>query len=43
MNEGLAMVIGMSIAYFASFLGLFLAWVAYRKRYQENRNEADKR
>lgn len=31
MNEGLTMVIGMSIAYFASFLGLMLAWISYRK------------
>ncbi len=31
MNEGLTMVIGMSIAYFASFLGLILAWISYRK------------
>jgi hypothetical protein len=35
MNKGLAMVIGMSIAYFASFLGLVLAWVTYRK-HQKN-------
>jgi len=32
MNEALAMVIGMSIAYAASFLGLILAWYNYRKR-----------
>ena len=25
------MVIGMSIAYLASFLGLILAWISYRK------------
>jgi hypothetical protein len=31
MNKGLAMVIGMSIAYGASFLGLILAWISYRK------------
>ena len=31
MNKGLTMVIGMSIAYFASFLGLILAWISYRK------------
>lgn len=36
MNKGLAMVIGMSIAYFASFLGLILAWVSYRKHQREN-------
>ncbi len=32
MNQGHAMVIGMSIAYFASLLGLMLAWYSYRKR-----------
>jgi hypothetical protein len=31
MDKGLSMVIGMSIAYLASFIGLVLAWVAYRK------------
>jgi hypothetical protein len=31
------MVIGMSIAYFASFLGLVLAWVSYRRH--QNRSE----
>lgn len=31
MDKGLAMVIGMSIAYAASFLGLLLAWYSYRK------------
>lgn len=32
MDRGLTVVIGMSIAYVASFLGMFLAWQAYRKR-----------
>ena len=31
MDKGLAMVIGMSIAYLASFIGLLLAWRYYRK------------
>jgi hypothetical protein len=35
MNKGLAMVIGMSIAYLASFLGLALAWYSYRKHQKE--------
>lgn len=35
MNEGLAMVIGMSVAYFFSFLGLILAWVSFRKHKKE--------
>ena len=32
MNEGLSVVIGMSIAYVASFTGLIFAWIHYRKR-----------
>ncbi len=32
MSEGLMVVIGMSIAYLASFLGMLLAYVSYRKR-----------
>lgn len=36
MNQGLATVIGMSIAYFASFLGLLLAWRSYRKHHRED-------
>lgn len=35
MDKGLAMVIGMSIAYAASFLGLILAWRSYRKHHQK--------
>jgi hypothetical protein len=31
MEQGLTMVVGMSIAYLASFVGLLLAWRAYRK------------
>jgi hypothetical protein len=41
MNKGLAMVIGMTIAYFASFLGLILAWYTYRKHHP-NEKEMDK-
>jgi len=37
MNNALAMVIGMSIAYAASFLGLLLAWYNYRKRHSVQR------
>lgn len=33
-ENALPMVIGMSIAYFVSFLGLILAWVNYRKRHK---------
>ena len=32
MNQALATVIGMSIAYVFSFLGLVLAWRAYHSR-----------
>jgi hypothetical protein len=35
MDRGLAMVIGMSIAYLASFIGLILAW-RYYKKYKKN-------
>jgi len=38
MDKGLAMVIGMSIAYLASFLGLVLAWRYYNK-YKKNGSE----
>ena len=31
MEKGLTVVIGMSIAYFASFLGMFLAYFSYKK------------
>lgn len=32
MDKGLVTLIGMSIAYVASFLGLGLAWWSWRKR-----------
>jgi hypothetical protein len=35
MDKGFAMVIGMSIAYFASFVGLLLAWYSYRKHHKK--------
>ena len=38
MNQGLAVVIGMSIAYIASFLGLLLAFFSYRKRHKKNKD-----
>ncbi len=37
MDKGLATVIGMSIAYVASFLGLALAWYSYRKHHKEKK------
>jgi hypothetical protein len=39
MNKGLAMVVGMTIAYLASFLGLILAWVSYRKHHPKQKKE----
>ena len=38
MDKGFAMVIGMSIAYLASFLGLVLAWRYYNK-YKKNSSD----
>ncbi len=35
MDKGLAVVIGMSIAYIASFLGMALAWYSYNKHKKE--------
>lgn len=37
-DKGFAMVIGMSIAYLASFIGLILAWRSYRIH---NKNKED--
>jgi hypothetical protein len=35
MKQGLTVVIGMSIAYFFSFLGLLLAYYSYKKKRRE--------
>lgn len=35
MDRGLAMVIGMTIAYGASFLGMAFAYVGWKKRHRE--------
>ncbi len=35
MSKGLMVVIGMSIAYLASFLGLVFAWIYYKKNKKE--------
>lgn len=37
MDKGFYMVVGMSIAYLASFLGLALAWYSWRKHEKEKR------
>lgn len=38
MKQGLAVVIGMSIAYFFSFLGLLLAYHSYKKKRGEKKD-----
>lgn len=38
MSQSLAVVIGMSIAYFFSFLGLLLAFYSYRKKHKERKD-----
>jgi len=38
MNQSLAVVIGMSIAYLFSFLGLLLAYYSYRKKRKERKD-----
>ena len=35
MEKGLAVVLGMTIAYFVSVLGLILAYFSYKKRKQK--------
>lgn len=37
MPEQLGVVIGMSIAYIASFAGLIFAYISYRKRHKEKK------
>jgi hypothetical protein len=43
MDQGLVMVIGMTIAYVASFIGLGLAWWAWRRRVDLRDDETDAR
>lgn len=38
MEKGLTVVIGMSIAYVASLLGMFLAYFSYKKHKREQTN-----
>lgn len=37
MSQGLSVVIGMSIAYLFSFLGLLLAYFSYKKKQKEKK------
>jgi hypothetical protein len=39
MDQGFAVVIGMSIAYFFSFLGLLLAYFSYRKKKRDKEKD----
>jgi len=43
MDKGLVTVIGMSIAYAASFLGMGLAWWSWRKRRRGGNRDGDGR
>jgi hypothetical protein len=36
MNEGMSVLVGMSIAYVASFIGMIVAYVAYKRRHKGN-------
>jgi len=38
MSQGFSVVIGMSIAYFFSFLGLLLAYFTYRKKHKKKKD-----
>jgi uncharacterized membrane protein len=42
MDRGLATLIGMSIAYVASFLGLGLAWWSWHRRTRRAKREEDR-
>jgi hypothetical protein len=42
MDKGLVTVIGMTIAYAASFLGMGLAWWSWRKHRDRNRDGGDR-
>jgi len=39
MTRGLAVVIGMSIAYIASFAGLIFAYIYYKKRIRSQKED----
>ena len=40
MKQSFAVVIGMTIAYLFSFLGLLLAYVSYRRRQKRERRDS---
>ncbi len=39
MNEGLKMVIGMTLAYVTSFAGLLLAYFSYKKHHKKQQDK----
>jgi H+/gluconate symporter-like permease len=39
MNEGMSVLVGMSIAYVASFIGMIVAYVAYKRRHKNKQDE----
>ena len=41
MEKSLHIVLGMTIAYAASFLGLFVAWLAYRRRRKQRKDDGN--
>lgn len=43
MSENFWIVVGMSIAYIASFMGLVFAWIHYRRRRGKNAASGDER
>jgi len=38
MSQSFGVVLGMSIAYFFSFMGLLLAYFSYRKKHKDNKD-----
>lgn len=38
MNQSFAVVVGLSIAYFFSFLGLLLAYYSYKKKHKDKKD-----
>ncbi len=40
MDKSFHIVLGMTIAYAASFLGMFVAWFAYRRKMKERERES---
>ena len=41
MNQGLAVVIGMSVSYLFSLAGLIFAWIYYKKNKEKIRNKSE--